>query len=227
MNEKELRKLISEGLKSGMVNEVEIDGIEEVPMYDVDMPIQDKAIFSAMDGDEPIDDFSDLIAKYRKDGGDYEGGYEDDASVSPGYFNEGETVQITKEQLQDIIKEGVEKLHRKTLIENRIEQINQELNQLSNPEAWAEARNKAQAELEKKTISWRQITERPNALINECAPPKYDEYGVANYLAGAPLLPENIREEAVANLKQQQAESAAKRELGIVPGSEEDKNFKL
>ncbi|MEK6828593.1 MAG: hypothetical protein AABY15_00565 [Nanoarchaeota archaeon] len=37
------------------------------------------------------------------------------------------TVQITKEQLQSIIKEGVERLHRKSLVENRIRQINEEL----------------------------------------------------------------------------------------------------
>jgi len=37
------------------------------------------------------------------------------------------TVQITTNQLQQIIKEGVAKLHKKTLIENRIKQINEEL----------------------------------------------------------------------------------------------------
>lgn len=34
---------------------------------------------------------------------------------------------ITKSELKKIIKEGVERLHRKTLIENRINQINEEL----------------------------------------------------------------------------------------------------
>jgi hypothetical protein len=242
MNEKELRKLISEGLKGGIKKELkedfevqDIEGIDELPLSDVDMSDEEKNVFSAMDGgEESFDNFDDLLAKYRKQGGDYEGGYEDDASVSPGYFNEnldiedieemplsmvdmsdeeksifstmdgeevaddfvdikskfaskdnyeggyeddapvspgyfneGRTVQITKEQLQKIIKEGVEQLHRKNLIENRLEQINQELNALSNPQAWEDARNKAQAELEKKTLSWRQITERPNGLVSE------------------------------------------------------------
>lgn len=38
---------------------------------------------------------------------------------------------ITKSELKKIIKEGVEKFHRKTLIENRIHQINEELKSLS------------------------------------------------------------------------------------------------
>ncbi len=40
------------------------------------------------------------------------------------------TVQITTSQLQQIIKEGVAKLHKKSLIENRIKQINNELNEI-------------------------------------------------------------------------------------------------
>lgn len=242
MNEKELRKLISEGLKGGIKKELkedfeiqDIEGIEELPLSDVDMSDEEKSIFSTMDGgEESFDNFDDLLAKYRKQGGDYEGGYEDDASVSPGYFNEnldiddieemplsmvdmsdeeksifstmdgeevvddfvdikskfaskdsyeggyeddvpvspgyfneGKTVQITKEQLQKIIKEGVEQLHRKTLIENRLEQINQELNALNNPEAWESARKQAEAELEKKTLNWRTITQRPSGILNE------------------------------------------------------------
>lgn len=83
-------------------------------------------------------------------------------------LNENKKVmKITPEQLQQIIKEGVEKLHKKALIESRIEQINQELNRLNNPEAWEEARKRAQEELEKKTLNWRSITERPNGIINE------------------------------------------------------------
>lgn len=39
-------------------------------------------------------------------------------------------IQITKNQLQKIVKEGVEKLHRKSLIENRINKINEELTSL-------------------------------------------------------------------------------------------------
>ncbi len=38
-------------------------------------------------------------------------------------------VKITKEQLQQIVREGVERLHRKSLIENRIKQINEELSE--------------------------------------------------------------------------------------------------
>jgi hypothetical protein len=75
--------------------------------------------------------------------------------------------KITADELQKIIKEGVEELHKKALLESRIEQINQELNKLNNPEAWEEARNRAQEELEKKTLNWRSITERPNGIINE------------------------------------------------------------
>lgn len=37
-------------------------------------------------------------------------------------------IKINKEQLQKIIKEGVAKLHRKTIIENRIQEIKKELN---------------------------------------------------------------------------------------------------
>jgi hypothetical protein len=40
-------------------------------------------------------------------------------------------IVITKEQLQKIIKEGVVRLHRQTLIENRIKQINEELKSIT------------------------------------------------------------------------------------------------
>lgn len=46
-------------------------------------------------------------------------------------FNES-TVKITKATLGKLIKEGVEKLHKKTLIENRINVINNQLNNLKN-----------------------------------------------------------------------------------------------
>ena len=55
------------------------------------MPIQDKGVFSAMNSEEVEDDFADL-ASLMNTGGDYEGGYQDDVSVSPGYFNEDEEV---------------------------------------------------------------------------------------------------------------------------------------
>jgi hypothetical protein len=192
---------------------------EEVPMSAVDMPIQDKAVFSAMDDEEVQDDMSDL-ARYRKaKGGDYEGGFQDDVSVSPGYFNEeeeidpialaktnamssydptqdamdyagehwntltprekseifadlenekrramGESIEFTSKQLQETIKEGVEKLHRKTLIENRLEQINNELNMINNPEAWESARTEAKTQLAKKTVAWNNISTREGFL---------------------------------------------------------------
>ena len=123
---------------------------EEVSMSDIDMPIQDKGVFAAMDSEEVEDSMSD-IAKYRRDkGGDYEGGYQDDVSVSPGYFNE--------EELAEMIREGVEKLHRKSLLENRLEQINDELNMMANPEAWEAARTDATNQLKKKHVAWQEIT---------------------------------------------------------------------
>lgn len=39
-------------------------------------------------------------------------------------------IKITKEQLQQIVREGVERLHKQSLIENRIKQINEELGQM-------------------------------------------------------------------------------------------------
>lgn len=42
------------------------------------------------------------------------------------------TIKITKSQLQQIIKEGISKLHKQTLIENRIQQINEEISDISN-----------------------------------------------------------------------------------------------
>jgi hypothetical protein len=173
-----------------------------------------------MDDEEIQDDMSDL-ARYRKTkGGDYEGGFQDDVSVSPGYFNEneddidpialaktsamskydptqdamdyagehwnalsqqekeeimidmendkrrsmGESVEFTSKQLQETIKEGVEKLHRKTLIENRLEQINNELNMINNPEAWESARTEAKTQLAKKTVAWNNISTREDFL---------------------------------------------------------------
>lgn len=221
MSEQELRKLISESLKSGIkedydvsAEDQEIDtdefedsfennlgnyddddiniGLEPMSMSDIDVPIQDKA-YLKLGGNESYDDeFSDLNG-YKEFGDDYEGNYQDDVSISPGYFNESDdenyidgigiaknralgnynaiedaieyaggledwdslsdldkkailadlergfeaslnennkVVKITMEEFQNIIKEGVTKLHKKTLIENRIEQINNELNNL-------------------------------------------------------------------------------------------------
>ena len=76
------KKAITEELR--MLNEE-----EELDMSDInDMSIEDKAVFSAMNDEEVEDDLSDVIAKYTKQGGDYEGGYKDDVSVSPGYLSE-------------------------------------------------------------------------------------------------------------------------------------------
>lgn len=142
-----LKELIKEGL-----NEMDYD-LEDISMSDIDMPIQDKGVFSAMDSEETEEDMSD-VSKYKKiKGGDYEGGFKDDVSVSPGYFNE-----VTSEELLDLIKEGVEKLHRKTLAENRLNQINKELNALNNPQAWEDARTEAREQLKQNHISWQEIT---------------------------------------------------------------------
>ena len=40
-------------------------------------------------------------------------------------------IQLTKEDLKKVIKEGVENFHKKTIIENRIREINEELSELS------------------------------------------------------------------------------------------------
>ena len=257
MSEQELRKLISESLKSGIkedydvsAEDQEIDtdefedslgsglddyedndinlGLEPMPMSAVDMPIQDKA-YLKLGGEESYDDeFSDLNG-YKEFGNDYEGNYQDDASISPGYFNEGEdenyiddigmaknralgdynamedaieyaggledwdslsdldkkailadlergfeaslnennkVVKITMDELQNIVKEGVAKLHKKTLIENRIEQINNELNNLNDPKVWQDAREDALAQRAKQTLNWEHVTKR-ESLVSE------------------------------------------------------------
>lgn len=159
MDKKKLEKLkvlIKEGLEGA-------NDIEDLSMSDIDMPIQDKAVFSAMNNDEVEDDMSD-IAKYRRDKNDsYEGGFQDDASVSPGYFNE--------EELAEIIREGVEKLHRKNLIENRLQQINNELNMMANPETWEASRTETINQLKKKHVAWQDIATKGN-LISEGATEK-------------------------------------------------------
>jgi hypothetical protein len=76
----------------------------------------------------------------------------------------GENLELTAEELQEVIKEGVERLHRKTLIESRLEQINNELNMINNPEAWESARTEAKAQLAKKTIAWNDISTREDLL---------------------------------------------------------------
>jgi len=82
----------------------------ELEMSDIDdMSIEDKAVFSAMNDEEVEDDLSNVLAKYANQGGDYEGGYKDDISVSPGYLSEsnGRTLKVTKSQFKEIIKEMI------------------------------------------------------------------------------------------------------------------------
>ena len=81
--------------------------------------------------------------------------------------SENKTMKVTFSQLNEIIKEGVKREHRKVLIENRLEQINQELNALNNPEAWQADSDNAQAELGKQTIIWTSVTQRSNGLLPE------------------------------------------------------------
>ncbi len=75
-------------------------------------------------------------------------------------------IEITKDQLQQMIKEGVERIHRQKLIENRIEQINRELNALNNPDAWEDAHREAQNQLRKKTIAFNNMVPKER-LMNE------------------------------------------------------------
>ncbi len=70
-------------------------------------------------GDESYDDeFSDLNG-YQEFGSDYKVNPQDLPSVFSG------------EQLAEMIREGVKRIHRQTTIENRIQQINEELDSLS------------------------------------------------------------------------------------------------
>lgn len=83
----EIQKKVPEFKKELETSEVPLS--EELEMSDIDdMSIEDKAVFSAMNDEEVEDDLTDVIAKYTKQGGDYEGGYKDDVSVSPGYLSE-------------------------------------------------------------------------------------------------------------------------------------------
>ena len=84
----EIQKKVPEFKKELETSEAPLS--EELEMSDIDdMSIEDKAVFSAMNDEEVEDDISDVIAKYANQGGDYEGGYKDDVSVSPGYLSEG------------------------------------------------------------------------------------------------------------------------------------------
>jgi len=139
LNGEDKTEEIIDYLKSqGYENSPDVPLYEEFEMSDIDMSIQDKAVFSVMNDEDVEDDLSDVIAKYTKQGGDYEGGYKDDISVSPGYFTESKKsdkkMKITKEQLKEIIKEqlqeGVNRLHKKTILEARLKKINEHLSMM-------------------------------------------------------------------------------------------------
>ena len=117
MSEEQLRKLISESLKIGgsleednfssedqfrdtseFEDEEGFGDYDEVPMAAIDMPIQDKGVFSAISAGENEEDFSDL-GQFRDDGDSLEGNFQDDVSVSPGYFNENEVEDLTIDTL--------------------------------------------------------------------------------------------------------------------------------
>ena len=108
----------------------------------------------AQGGDNSYDDeFSDLNG-YQEFGSDYKVNSQDLPSV------------FSEEELAEMIREGVKKLHKKTIIENRLEQINQELNALNNPEAWESAKEEAQNQLRKKTIGFTNVIPKER-LMNE------------------------------------------------------------
>ena len=107
----------------------------ELEMSDIDdMSIEDKAVFSAMNDEEVEDDLSNVLAKYANQGGDYEGGYKDDISVSPGYLSESNKkgkMKITKSQLKEIIKEEVSRLKKQYILEDKKKAITEELRMLN------------------------------------------------------------------------------------------------
>ena len=95
LNGEDKTEEIIDYLKSqGYENSPDVPLYEEFEMSDIDMSIQDKAVFSVMNDEDVEDDLSDVIAKYTKQGGDYEGGYKDDVSVSPGYLSESNELKI-------------------------------------------------------------------------------------------------------------------------------------
>jgi hypothetical protein len=193
MSEKELRDFIRESLSETSLSSeldsedqsqndidfadslaVDGDSYENDINYGLDNPeaigspmnydtAEDKAALR-QGGDESYnDEFSDLNG-YTEFGSDYQLNPEDMPSIAPQYFNEN--MELTQDELEKLIKEGVERFHKQTLIENRLNQINQELNALSNPEAWEDARQEAQAQLRKKNIAWTNLTQKER-LVSE------------------------------------------------------------
>lgn len=172
MDKEALKKLIRESFIESFKEEFDI---EEIPLDQVDMSPEDKVVFDTEERDDVWsyqfgDDkgFSSNINEMdMEDDIEYVEGMEDWDSLSPEEqqtiladlerefeLSLNETKNLALDELNEIIKEGVEKLHRKNLIENRLEQINQELNALSNPESWEDAHKEAQAQLRKKTIAF-------------------------------------------------------------------------
>ena len=133
----EIQKKVPEFKKELETSEVPLS--EELEMSDIDdMSIEDKAVFSAMNDEEVEDDLSDVIAKYANQGGDYEGGYKDDVSVSPGYLSESNKkgkMKITKSQLKEIIKEEASRLKKQYILENKKKAITEELRMLNEDES--------------------------------------------------------------------------------------------
>ena len=133
----EIQKKVPEFKKELETSEVPLS--EELEMSDIDdMSIEDKAVFSAMNDEEVEDDLSDVIAKYTNQGGDYEGGYKDDISVSPGYLSESNKkgkMKITKSQLKEIIKEEASRLKKQYILEDKKKAIVKELRMLNESEA--------------------------------------------------------------------------------------------
>lgn len=129
----EIQKKVPEFKKELETSEVPLS--EELEMSDIDdMSIEDKAVFSAMNDEEVEDDLSDVIAKYANQGGDYEGGYKDDVSISPGYLNESNKkgkMKITKSQLKEIIREEAYRLKKQYVLEDKKKAITRELKMLN------------------------------------------------------------------------------------------------
>jgi hypothetical protein len=137
----EIQKKVPEFKKELETSEVPLS--EELEMSDIDdMSIEDKAVFSAMNHEEVEDDLSRVIAKYTNQGGDYEGGYKDDISVSPGYLSESNKkgkMKITKSQLKQIIREEASRLKKQYILEDKKKAITEELRMLNEDDGQLEA----------------------------------------------------------------------------------------
>lgn len=108
------------------------------------------------------DEFSDLNG-YKEFGSDYQVNPQDLPSV------------FSEEELAEMIREGVNRLHKQKIIENRIEQINQELNALNNPEAWKGAKEEARNQLRKKTIGFTNMIPKERLVSEYLDENKYSD----------------------------------------------------